>query len=96
MQKSFQRDRLTPEIQKVSYINCNFSAGVLQLAPPVENGKNGLVIRKKRLRSSFPSQSRYKDNVKDPVVYDSKGKMHDKSSGTFKKCRLGLPQQSSR
>lgn len=34
---------MTPEIQKVSYVNSNISAGLLQLAPPNENGKPDLI-----------------------------------------------------
>lgn len=35
--------RMIPEIQKVNYVNHDFSAGVLQLALPDANGKDDLV-----------------------------------------------------
>lgn len=34
---------MTPEIQKVSYVNGNISAGLVQLALPNENGKLDII-----------------------------------------------------
>lgn len=39
---------MIPEIQKVNYINCNFSVGILYLASSDESSKDNLVHQKEK------------------------------------------------